>query len=186
MKVFLGRAKGGALVVAEIEFPQEGGKRYFAITGERYSSDFFGEEDGQQRARDSLEDDDFYLWRNAVEAKSTTLSAEDWVEFALDSDGWESIVGDVHYLGGDSYATIDGCGCIEELHGKAKPEFEKLAVKPEVIKLLRTATRKLHLKDAEAIAKSKALTKLMGEVANGLRVLKKFEVEDLLDWGAGA
>ena len=47
-----------------------------------------GEEQGEEMARDYLEDGD--LWKMAVEGDNTTSGLDDWIDDILETDGWES------------------------------------------------------------------------------------------------
>ena len=65
--------------------------------------DVFDDDQGEQKARDYLEDDT-YLWKSAVESDSTTKGLDDWNDEVINVDGWR------HVLGEDSIIDIDDRG----------------------------------------------------------------------------
>ena len=70
-----------------------GGKEFKILTG--------GEEQGEELARESLEDGE--LWKEAVSNGYTTSGLDDWVDEVLSIDGWENEIGG--YDGRCRYAT---------------------------------------------------------------------------------
>ena len=70
-----------------------GEKEFKILTG--------GEEQGEELARESLEDGE--LWKNAVSCGYTTSGLDDWIDGILSIDGWENEIGG--YDGRCRYAT---------------------------------------------------------------------------------
>jgi len=59
-----------------------GGKEFRILTG--------GEDQGEDLARESLEDGE--LWKMAVSDGRTTSGLGDWIDEVLSIDGWESLI----------------------------------------------------------------------------------------------
>lgn len=55
------------------------------------------EDEAKDEARESIEDDDGYQWREAVQAQRTELSREEWEDLVIDED-WQGMI-----------ASYDGC-----------------------------------------------------------------------------
>jgi hypothetical protein len=72
--------------------------------------DIFDYDQGEQRARDSLESEGEYFWKEAVAADRTTQGLEDYIQEILDVDGWE------HVLGDDNIQEIDNSGLYVETY----------------------------------------------------------------------
>jgi len=49
-----------------------------------------GENQGEELARESLEDGEF--WKEAVSDDRTTSGLDDWIDEVISADGWESLV----------------------------------------------------------------------------------------------
>jgi hypothetical protein len=55
--------------------------------------DIFDYDQGEQRAREYLEDDT-EMWKQAVASDSTTQSFDEWCEEVINVDGWEHVLGE--------------------------------------------------------------------------------------------
>jgi hypothetical protein len=61
-------------------------------------NEIFDYDQGEQRAREYLEDDT-EMWKQAVASDSTTQSFNDWCEEVINVDGWEHVLGEgVHEI----------------------------------------------------------------------------------------
>ena len=159
VKICLGLNEENQIVFSNLRFSKD----HYAITHDTLG-ELITEEEGKQRARESLEEGEF--WRQAVEDKQTTDSLEDWVEQVLNIDGWESTL-DASYFGEYQdeiyYSLWDSCGAsIEDF----KSKFKVLLI-PQVDVDLIIESDKLHIKDfkkhnkkdKELLKKLKALSK---------------------------
>jgi len=137
-EIMIGRETNGSGITLTLDF--EGG--YFSIHGDVFDiNDAITEEEGESRARDSLEDGE--LWRMSVESENTTLSLDEWVEFVLNMDGWEHVLGDMKDIGNGLYVRESGGGQIDVSH-KLK-DWDKLMVEESDLRKIRKAWNDLHL-----------------------------------------
>lgn len=149
-----------------IKIDTEGG--YYSITHDTFDAIVMSEEEGETRARESLEDGE--IWRSCVEAKSTEESLSDWVENVLDIDGWQHVL-DVKEFGSHDdvnyYLNWTSCGAsIDDL----KKDYSKLLITEAERQLLIESDR-LHLKPINKLnKKDKALLKQVLKLAEAKHI----------------
>lgn len=124
---------------------------YLSICGSTYEN-IFTEEEGEERAREYLEDGE--SWKMAVENDNTTEGLDDWIEHVLNVDGWRHVLGDVYYLSDiDRYIESHSGGQID-MH--IKPEnFIEFYIPEDDLKFIWDMWSKYHLKDIKTVPKSK-------------------------------
>ena len=83
LQLFCGITKDDELYFLEIEFKDQ--NKEFSISA--LSVEPISEKDGEDRAREMLEDGE--LWKMAVENGNTEMGLSDWVDEVLAIDGWE-------------------------------------------------------------------------------------------------
>lgn len=151
-KILVGKTFEGSYVVVELGTEQDyNDGNYLSICGSTYEN-VFTEEEGEERAREYLEDGE--SWRMAVEAEQTTDGLDDWIDVILNIDGWEQVLGDVYYLSGiDRYIESHGGGQID-MHIKPH-DFEDFYIPEDDVKVIWEIWHKYHLKDIEKTPKKK-------------------------------
>lgn len=141
--IFVGITNDDELYRLNIEIEERNGiKNYFSMTGETVGLE--SEENLKQYAQDSLEGE---FWQQAVADGQTELGKYDWVDYVLDTDGWESM-SDIDYTlspveidGEDYYFTWQSAGQHEV------NEFKKLFISEELRKELMDLWKKYHLEE---------------------------------------
>lgn len=113
-----------------------------SFSGTTYSRSVFTAEEGEQRARNSLEDGE--LWRDAVTNQQTTMGMEDWNEHVINMDGWDQVLGDVVQIGDDAYIVSRGGGQIDM--SVKSDDLVELAIAKKDIQAIWRAWEKYHLK----------------------------------------
>jgi len=146
IKICIGLTEDNLIVYANLNIRQNG---YYSITHDTLR-ELLTEEEGEERGKEYLEDGE--LWKQAVEANNTTLGLDDWVEYVLDTDSWETII-DANFFGTyedtNYYSTWDGCGAsIEDF----KKEYKLLLISQEDLNII-IDSDKLHLKEFKKYSK---------------------------------
>ena len=91
------------LTVEELEEIQYLARNEYEYGGVNY---FIGTyEEGEERAREYLEDDD-YLWKEAVQSDRTTMGFDEWIDYVISMDGVGSILNS--WDGSEEYITVNG------------------------------------------------------------------------------
>ena len=154
MKKLIGET-GESVVV--LEFRKN---RYFSVCGTEYGGTqyLFTEEQGEERARDYLEDGE--LWRVCVDAEQTTQGLSEWVEDVLNMDGWMETLGDIEEIQtkeGEWFYTQHQSGGQIDMHLKPS-DFVKAFIPMSDIETIFKYWSEYHLKDltevpTEVIAK---------------------------------
>lgn len=141
-KILVGKTEDSYIVV-KLETEQDYNKEnHLSLYGSCYDSNIFTEEEGEELAREYLDDGE--AWKIAVENDNTTNSMEDWNEYVINTDGWEHVIGDVYYL-------PDG-----QIDMHVKPDsFIETYIPKTDIKFIWSMWKKYHLKDIETIPKDK-------------------------------
>ena len=160
-EIFIG-ATETTLVTFEVDMNE---RNDFSMTGMEYERNLFTEEQGEQRARDSLEDGE--LWKMDIQAEKTTSSLDDWVEMVMNVDGWEEVVGDVSSVG-DYYTQIESCGQIDM---SLRPIIKPAITEADISTLLKV-WKKYHLKPVSR--------KTQEKIANILGKYPAFELDQML------
>lgn len=155
--------------------------QYCSLTGSYYDKLFITEEIGEQRAEDYLNDDN-EIWKQAVASDSTTSSLEDWNREVLNIDGWQHVLGDIHEIYDEEnnrfvYTSCSGGGQIQDSINK----LEKCKLTKEEFKTLKTAWKKLHLKEFKKFTNQDS--KLYDKLVQIFYRLPEFEYEQLLEYG---
>lgn len=161
-KLLVGETEDSVIV---LEFEAD---KHLSLSGDQYDKPAFDEDEGEYRAREYLEDGE--LWKMAVEADDTILGLNDWIEFVLNTDGWEQTIGDIFETKDGKYIQLSGCGQID-MH--LKPEhFTKCFIPKKDVEFIFECWKKYHLK-------------ALSEIPNGIisRILAIFETQsDIGDW----
>ena len=108
-KIFWIGIANNELIKATMSLNDANKEHYWYLNTESFR-DILTEEEGEEQAREHLEDGE--LWKMAVECDNTTSSLSDWVEEVLNIDGWEATL-DVTELG-DYYLEWSCIGGFEE------------------------------------------------------------------------
>ena len=132
------------VIVLELDLDRE----HFAISGEEYDLPSFTEEEGETKAREYLENDTD-LWKDAVANDRTTQSLEDWNEDALNTDGWESVLGDVAQIANGEYVIMSSCGQID-----IPKDFTKIYITKSDLDFICECWKQYHLKPLTEIPDS--------------------------------
>lgn len=175
VKILIGITENNLIVYSELNLRTG----YFSVTHNTLR-ELITEEEGEERARESLEDGE--LWRQAVEAEHTTQSLNDWVDDVLNIDGWETTL-DANYFGeyeGESYySTWDSCGAsIDDFKVdyfyKVIPQFElDLIIESD----------KLHIKNFKEYTKEdKLLLKKVEDLMSKYDNIKDDETKIIEKW----
>jgi hypothetical protein len=147
--------------------------KHLSLSGDEYSKPAFSEEEGEERAREYLEDGE--LWKMAVEADNTTQSLDDWIEDVLNNDGWQQTLGDISETKDGKYVSLTSCGQID-MH--IKPEnFTKVFIPKEDLEFIFKSWKQYHLKD---------LTEIPIEVTERLSTIFNVHKSNISDWNSEA
>ena len=104
--IFVGVDVEGKVVKLE-----DSGIGHLSIHGEVLDiNEIFDESDGEEQARDILEDGD--MWRDAVASGNTEEGLDSWIDDTIACEGWEEIVGDVNDIGDGRWCKTDESGQI--------------------------------------------------------------------------
>lgn len=142
-KTILIGKKDGMIYTAKLETEQEFRKdndNYLSITGDGYDAEFFTESEGEARANGYLEDGEG--WRGAVEGKQTTLGLDDWNELVLNTDGWESVIGNVEQIDNDLYTQLTTCGRLDDIY-RTSEGWDDLKQTSKEMKTMREAMKQI-------------------------------------------
>jgi len=162
---------------------------YFSICGTGYRLPFMTAEEGEQRAREYLEDGE--LWKMTVQSGNTELGLAEWVEYVLDADGWEATLGDIHQVGGmDLYISVGSGGqCLE---GILTPANYADIIKPRLsmqdMRIILRAWQgkeRLHLKPIKDILKGKKTRALYDAVLAIFEAAPAFDTAQLAEYREG-
>ena len=169
MKKLIGETEESVVV---LEFRTE--RNYFSVCGTEYGGTqyLFTEEQGEERARDYLEDGE--LWRMMVENEHTTMGLDDWVDHVLSMDGWEETLGDIEEIPtkeGEWLYTQHQSGGQVNMHLKPS-DFIKAFIPMSDIETIFKYWSKYHIKD---------LTEVPTEVIAEMERIFTPET-DLSDW----
>jgi hypothetical protein len=183
-EILLGTDKDTTIYTIELESEQDyrdENTQYCSLTGSYYDKVFITEEMGEQRAKQYLEDDN-EMWKQAVANDSTTSSLEEWNQEVLSIDGWQHILGDIYEIydkkrGICVYASCSGGGQIQD----SLKDLEQSKLTTTELKTLKTAWKKLHLKEFKKFTNQDA--KLYDKLVQIFCRLPKFEYEQLLEYG---
>jgi hypothetical protein len=138
--------------------------------------DAITENEGEDRARDYLEDGE--LWKDAVQHDRTTSNMEDWIEDVLNIDGWQTTLGDMNEVGifdGEMlYVRLNGCGAI--LDPAKSLTCDKLLVSKEDLDII-VKSDSLHCKEFRKMTKQDR--KLLDQVVAVFMKYPKFDLEQL-------
>ena len=169
-KIIVGVTKD--LELYYIEF--ENGEDYFSMTGS--SLDIVEEKEGEEQARERLEDGEF--WRQAVESENTELSLDDWIDLVLDKDGWESMFDFDKELGEVCFESKTYNFDFRSGGQHQEKDFEHLFIKEESLNLIMKLWDKHHLKNdikQSFLDELKSLS-IVSEELEEKRLLKAVEV----------
>lgn len=163
IKVLVGEIEEGVIVL-EFEFEE-----YLSLCGEVYEKPAFSEEEGEDKARDYLEDGE--LWKMAVEAEQTTSGLDDWIEQVLNIDGWQETLGDIFETKDGKYALMNSCGQIDI---SVQPnDFVKTFIPKEDVEFIFECWKKYH-------SKKKVPKKIIKQLTD---IFTKHE-SDISDWNS--
>lgn len=148
-------------------------KNELSISGNEYEiADIISESEGKQRARDSLVDDE--LWKMSVKDDNTFIGMDEWNQMVIDTDGWQSVLGDISEIAFDKYVRFGSCGQIIT-HLKPK-DFVQSEVNTKELKLIFSAWKQLHLKTLFGKGKyTKQDYKVVEQVKNIFEKLPTFD-----------
>jgi hypothetical protein len=139
--IMAGITKDNEIYFLEIE-PISKEHKYFSMSG--FTVNPIKESEAIERNREQLEDGDF--WRQAVEAKETELSLDDWVEYVIDNDGETSLIDtslftDTIEINGETWLfESSACGQHEE------KDLKHYFIEKSLFKNLMAIWKKYHLK----------------------------------------
>lgn len=181
-QILIGLTKDMEAVVLEIDTDSlHSQKPYFSISGETYRMDdlITSGEEGDERAREYLEDVE--MWKIIVQEGNTNLGKEDWIDSVLETDGWETVLGDIYeigkcHLGENCWCFLGSCGQIDV---PEDDDFYILRVSKDKLDKIRTAWKKLHLKEVDEMTNTEK--KQLTEVEKIFEAYKSFNHEDLGD-----
>lgn len=139
-----------------------GERDYFSVSGHTYDKELLTEEEGEQRAKEYMEDGE--QWKMAVAAGNTTDSMEEWNESVINMDGWQSVLGDIEELKNGKFASMSSCGQIDA-HLKIE-QFEEFFIPEKDAKFLWECWTNYHLKPLKEMPKN---------ILRKLKALKKYE-----------
>ena len=122
---------------------------HLSLSGHQYSKPAFTEEEGEERAREYLEDGE--LWKMCVQNDNTTLGHDDWIEHVLSIDGWMETLGDIFVTKDGKYVSLDSCGQID-MHLKPS-DFTKIFIAKEDLDFIFKCWKKYHLKPLSKVPK---------------------------------
>lgn len=180
-KIFAGITTNGEAYIIECTLENKNHRTpdnyYFALTHEAYDiQDSFTESEGEQRAKEYLDDGE--SWKMAVEADRTTESKDEWIETVLNSDGWQTVLGDIKDVGqyGENetlYVSWTSCGASVETN---PDNYEKLLISKEDLAVIKEADR-LHFKEIKTL--KGADRKLLEQVAAVFVKYPEFKNDDM-------
>lgn len=163
-EILIGKNSNNYAVILGID-TYEGDR--FTISGTEYDlNDVFNSEQGEEKARDYLEDGE--LWKMAVEADNTTDSLEDFNNEVINIDGWEHVLGDVEYIDNDLYCLWGSWGQIRDSPDKDIKQGNYLITQKE-LNLIMKMWDKYHLKDVEKLS-----TKDIKQINKVIEIFKKY------------
>lgn len=131
-----------AVIVLELELHD-----HLSLCGEEYDLPSMTDEEGEDQARVSLEDGE--LWKMAVASGNTTSGLNDWIECAINSDGWQEILGDISETKDGKYVGLTSCGQID-ISVKPK-DFEALFIKQSDLEFVYECWENYHCKPLSEI-----------------------------------
>lgn len=145
MELIIGTTKNGEIYRIEAEAEdRNGSKNYFSMTGETIIPITYAS--AVEQSRESLEDGE--LWKQAVEAGTTTEGLDDWIDYVLSTDGEISMV-DTSLE--ESELTIDGIDYVFESGSCGQHEENEtdlnLMIKAGDYRKIRNFWNKYHMKD---------------------------------------
>lgn len=111
-------------------------------------------EEAERRAKESLEDGE--LWKMAVDNDNTTLGLDDWVDYVLDTDGWESTIDNSLY---NKEIEIDGENYIFDSLGFGGYREEISKQYPELIPLIELDKKILYNAELTDLIKARFIIK---------------------------
>ena len=166
-EILIGKTENSAISI-KLEISEDG---QFSMSGHEYDlTDALTESEGEQRAREYLEDGE--LWKMSVQNDNTQVGLDEWIEMVLNVDGWQEILGDIYEVPGTlKYVNLISCGQID-MYIKAK-DFIKSEVDLKELQKIFRAWHKLHLKPCNK------MPRLSQEVKEVFEKMPEFEIDQL-------
>lgn len=146
--IFIGVTKENKLFKLEVEQASKD-HNYFAISYTSYR--LIEEEQAKAEAEERLKDGE--VWRMTVESRNTNLGLNDWVDYVLSTDGWESQfdidfgISPIDYQGVNYYFDFSSGGQGQEY--LRADNFKHLFISERSVEILSKMWKKYHLKKPE-------------------------------------